>query len=335
MARFSKRRVNITDVAELAEVSIATVSKVLNQKDDHISEETRIRVQEAVQQLGYVPNDMARRLKDSSSRTLGLVIPDISNAFPEMAQGAEDEAFRRGYNLFFCSTGSNPIQEEKCLKMLVSKMVDGIIYVSSNYESGEALIHSLPVPCVAIDRQMSKQEDVGVIRIDNEKAMEDVARFITEKGCRRIGCVTADITKAPSRERYKGLVTGLESCGVPFDQKLLYTGVYSVETGYAGAMSLFEREASLDCIVCGNDMIAIGVMNVCLRLKKRIPEDIKIIGFDDIYISRYLNPELTTVKQNAYEMGQCASRMLIDYVEEGKPLSTVILPHEIVQRSSV
>lgn len=241
MSRYAKRRVTIIDVAELAGVSIATVSKVLNGKDEHISPQTILQVKEAAEELGYVPNDMARSLKAWNTKT------------------------------------------------------------------SEELLSTLPIPCVAIDRNVTENGKIGVVRIDNYQAMYDVAEFVVEKGCRTIGYVTSGITQSPGKERFQGLVDGLEHCGIAFDRRLLYPGIFNVETGHIGAMTLLERKADLDCIVCGNDLIALGVMNVCQRMGKAIPDDIKIIGFDDIYIAKYLYPELTTVNQNAYEMGKCAA----------------------------
>lgn len=335
MGRYSNKRVGIVDVAEFAGVSIATVSKVLNAKDEHISAETRERVLDAVKALNYVPNDMARSLKEQSNKTIGLVLPDITNAFPEMAKGAEDEAARRGYHMFFCTTGGNPIQEARCLRTLVSKMVDGIIYVSSNLETSDTLLGELPVPCIAVDRYVNKRDNIGIVKIDNQKAMSDVARFIVERGAEKIGYITADVTQSPAKERYEGLMAGLKREGRDFPANMLYTGSFDVETGYIGAMSLFGRQPDIDCIVCGNDMIALGVMNVCQKTGKSIPSDVKIVGFDDIYLSKYLNPELTTVRQDAYRMGKCAAEMLISHVEEGSPLTTLVLPHEIVQRGTI
>ncbi len=329
-----KKRTTITDVAIAANVSIATVSKIVNGKDQKISEETRQRVQELIKELEYIPNEMARSLKDAASRTIGLMIPNIGNAFPEMAQGAQDEAFERGYNLFLCSTESNPVQEERFREMLISKMVDGIIYISSNYETSNKFLSELHIPCVAIDRIVENQSGIGVVQIDNYQAMKEAAAFAVSKGCKQIGYITADITQSPSKERYKGFLDGLKECNVEFDQRLLYTGAFQVETGNMGAMALLKQEENLDCILCGNDLIAIGAMNVCQKAGKRIPQDIKIMGFDDIYISKYIYPELTTVRQNVYEMGRRASQMLIDHVENGTELSHIILPHELIERGS-
>lgn len=335
MARYSNKRIGIVDVAEYAGVSIATVSKILNGKDEHISTETRERVLEAVKALNYVPNDMARRLKERSSKTIGLVLPDVNNAFPEMAQGAEAEARKRDYNLFFCTTDGNPIQEARCLRTLVSKMVDGIIYVSSDLETSETLLSELTIPCVAVDRFVNKRDNIGIVQVDNHRAMRDVARFIKERGAKKICYITADVTQSPARERLEGLLSGLKEIGLELPAQLLYTGSFDVETGYIGAMNLLSRDPEIDCIVCGNDMIAIGVINVCHKMGKAIPSDVKVIGFDDIYLAKYLNPELTTVRQDAYGMGKCAAKMLIDYVESDIPLSTVVLSHEIIQRGTV
>lgn len=205
----AQKRVTIKDVAKLADVSIATVSKVLNGKDELVSYKTRVQVRTSADQLGYIPNDMAKRLKESSSKTIGMVLPDFSNAFPEMIQGADDEASWRGYNIFLCNTNGNAIQEEKQIKMLISKMVDGIIYVSSNFESGEKIISGLYIPCVSIDRKIQSGDNIGFVGIDNYTAMKEAGVYLVKNGCKRIGYVTTDISKSPCDERLEGLCSGL------------------------------------------------------------------------------------------------------------------------------
>lgn len=330
-----RNRVTIKDVAMQADVSIATVSKIINGKDKHISEETRQRVFEVIENLEYIPNSMAKGLKEASTRTIGLVIPDIGHAFPEMAKGAQDEAFVHGYTMFFCSTDNNSIQEEKFLNILKSKMVDGIIYVSSDYETSKRLLWDISIPIVAVDRKIDKNQNMGSVGIDNFSAMRDVAKYIVNKGCKKIAYITSDVLMSPSKERYEGFITRLKEMGIDFDKKLHYLGDFSVETGNIGAMVLLQRDPEIDCIVCGNDSIAIGAISTCQKLGKEIPGDIKIIGFDDIYISKYLNPELTTVRQDAYEMGKQAASMLIGYIENKIPLTDMILPYEIMERSTV
>lgn len=335
MVQKNRHRATIKDVALQADVSIATVSKIINGKDDHISEETRQKVFEVIEDLGYVQNSMAKSLKETNTKTLGLVIPDIGNAFPEMAKGAQDEAFAHGYTMFFCSTDSNSVQEEKFLNVLKSKMVDGIIYVSSDYATSKRLLADISIPIVAIDRKVEKNENMGSVRIDNFAAMKDVAKYIVDRGCKKIAYITSDVSMSPGKERYEGFVTGLKEAGITFDKRLHYPGVFSVETGHIGAMTLLQRSSEIDCIVCGNDLIAIGAVSICQKLGKSVPEDVKIIGFDDIYISKYLNPELTTVRQDAYEMGKQAASMLIGHIENKSPLTDIILPYEIMERSTV
>lgn len=335
MIEKNQYRVTIKDVALQADVSIATVSKIINGKDGHISEETRQRVFEVIHDLGYVQNSMAKSLKEANTKTLGLVIPDIGNAFPEMAKGAQDEAFAHGYTMFFCSTDNNSVQEEKFLNILKSKMVDGIIYVSSGYETSKRLLSDLSIPIVAIDRKIEMNRNMGSVRIDNFAAMKDVAKYIADKGCRKIAYITSDVSMSPGKERYNGLMAGLKEAEINFDKRLHYPGSFSVETGHIGAMTLLQRDSAIDCIVCGNDLIAIGAVSICQKLGKSIPKEIKIIGFDDIYISKYLNPELTTVRQDAYEMGKQAASMLIGHIENKIPLTDVVLPYEIMERSTV
>ena len=331
----NQHRVTIKDVAFKANVSTATVSKIINGKDQHISELTRQKVCAVISELGYVPNSIARSLKEANTKTLGLVMPDIGNSFPEMAKGAQAEALIHGYTVLFGSTDNNSIQEEKFLNVLKSKMVDGIIYVSSDYATSKRLLADVSVPLVAIDRKIDKLPNMGSVMIDNFAAMQDVADYITGKGCKNIAYITSDISMSPGKERYAGFVAGLKKAGLDFDKRLHYAGSFSVETGHIGAMMLMQRDADIDCIVCGNDLIAIGALSVCQKLHKKIPDDIKIMGFDDMYISKYLNPELTTVRQDTYEMGRLAARMLIGHIESKLPLKDIILPYEIMERSTV
>ena len=214
-------------------------------------------------------------------------------------------------------------------------MVEGIIYVSSNPVTSEKLLENITVPVVFMDRKIKKRKNMGSVLIDNFSAMREVAGYIAEKGCRQPAYITADTSISPSRERYEGFLQGLEENGIPFNKRLHYTGTFSVETGQIGAMTLLQRNPEIDCIVCGNDLMAIGAVSVCEKLGKKIPEDIKIMGFDDIYISKYLNPELTTVRQDAYEMGRQAAGMLIRYIDQGIPLTDKILPYEIMERGTV
>ena len=335
MAQKNQRRTTIKDVAAYADVSIATVSKIINGKDEHITDATRQRVFEAIDTLGYVQNTMAKSLKESSTKTLGLILPDISNAFPEMAKGAQEEAAAHGYTLIFGSTDNNAVQEEQFLNVLKSRMVDGIIYVSSDAATSERLLTDVNVPVVFMDRMIRKNANMGSVQIDNFAAMRAVAAYIAGKGCQHVAYITSDITMSPGKERYEGFMEGLAEAGIVFDKRLHYAGTFSVETGQVGAMTLLQREPQIDCIACGNDLMAIGAVSVCQKLGKKIPEDIKIMGFDDIYIAKYLNPELTTVRQDACKMGKLAARMLIRHIEYKEDLTDVILPYEIMERSTV
>lgn len=224
------------------------------------------------------------------------------------------------------------MQEEKFLNVLRSRMVDGIIYVSSDYATSNKLLADLSIPVVFIDRKIEKSGNMGSVQIDNYQAMKEVAEYISKKGCKKIAYITADISVSPSRERYEGLMDGLKEAGIAFDKRLHYPGTFSVETGQIGAMTLLQRNPAIDCIVCGNDLMAIGAMSICQKLGRKVPDDIKIMGFDDIYISKYLNPELTTVRQDAYEMGKQAAEMLIEHIEQKSLLKDIVLSHEIVDQ---
>lgn len=325
--------ITIRKIADLAGVSSATVSKVINGKDQHISGETRERILKIVEKEGYITNGIAKSLRVKNTRTLGLILPDVTNLFfSEVAKGIEDAASRRGYSVILCNSDNNNEKEKMYLKILQEKKVDGIILTSSHSNLGREL-DQVPVPVVLVDRDVKTDKHVGRVTVDNELGGYLAAKLMLDKGCTEIGHITARLEFKPSAERFKGFQKGLEESGITMHRDSLYAGLFTMETGYEGARILLSNR-KLDGIFCGNDLIAIGAIKALKEMGKSIPEDVRIIGFDDIALAQYIDPPLTTIRQPIYNLGESSIRVLISMIENGICENTVVLQPEVMVRES-
>lgn len=333
-----EKRPTITDVARAAGVSITTVSKVINNTDEHIRSETREKVHQAIIDLGYIPTTLSKGLKIKYTKTIGFIIPDIGIPFfHSIAGGAGDTASKSGYSVIYSNTDGNDFQEKRCIEMFRTKMVDGFIYISSHNEENEQLIRSCNKPTVVLDRNFLTENDrhMGSILINNYHAACDATELLVQRGCRRPAYVASSIAYSPGKDRFQGFVDTLKSHGIDFVKSRLYVGNFSAETGFSAAMNLMEQDRDIDSFFCENDLEAFGVLNALQRLGFSVPGQIKVMGFDDIYISKFFNPELSTVRQPTRLIGSYAAKMLIDFLEKGDPLGHIIMPHEVIIRKTV
>lgn len=323
---------SIVRIAKLAGVSGATVSKILNGKDHAISEATRKRVLDIIEEEGYIPNSIAKSLKIKKTKTIGLIIPDVMNLFfSELARGVEDSADKLGYSLILCNTDNSETKELKYLNVLQGKMVDGIIMAAVE-NSSDNTISSYKQPLVLIDRDIETNQPVGRIKIDNEKCIYDAVTYLINKGCKNIGFISSKTINPISQNRLKGYKKALEENNIPFNENNVYLENYSINTGYLGALKLYRN--NLDGICCGNDLIAIGAIKALREENIHVPNDVKVIGMDDISISSYIEPPLTTIKQPIYEIGLEAVNLLIDMIEKRETELLRVLNHSLVERRS-
>lgn len=323
----------IKEIAEMANVSSATVSKILNGKDRYISEATRQRVLEIVEREGYIPNAIAKSLKMKSTKTLGIIIPDVMNLFfSELARGIEDAAERMGYSVILCNSDNKLSKEEQYIQVLQEKMVDGIILTASEHSVSKSL-ERRRTPIVLLDRDILIDEEVGRIVLDNIDGAYKAAQFLIDKGCKNIGFISsADINKS-SGQRLTGYKMALADNGLEVDSEKIFLQNYTIDTGYEGSKKLLENY-ELDGICCGNDLIALGVIKALKEKAIDVPKDIKVIGFDDIQISQYLDPPLTTIRQPIYEMGEEAVKMLVDIIEKRGRGETKVFKTTLIERGS-
>lgn len=322
----------IKEIAKLAGVSTATVSKVLNGKDQNISSTTRDRVLKVVDEEGYIPNSIARSLKMKETKTLGLIVPDVVNQFfSELARGVEDAAKKEGYTVFLCNTDNDSSKEQDYIRVLEEKMVDGIILAPS--ERTDKINLNKKTNVVIIDRDINIKNKAGKIGIDNELASYKATTYLIDKGCKKIGFISSGSKNITMAERLNGYKKALLEADLDINESMIYLENYDVSTGYKGTYEILKNN-KIDAICCGNDFIAIGAMKAIKENGYRVPEDIKIIGIDDIEMAKYMDPALTTVKQPIYIMGENAVQMLLNLIKKEKTELIKILDTEIIERSS-
>ncbi len=327
----------IKEVARIAGVSIATVSKVINGCDEHISEATRERVRAVVAKYNYIPNSVARGLKTRKSKIIGILLPDITNPyFPQIVRGIEDAANLRGYGVVFCNTGDNPDREVECYDFLRSKMVDGIIFTRSLKRSARNRVLTEDLPAVVLDRvERDDRADkaCGKVYVDVRRTMYDATMKLFQAGCGEIACLSA--ASDSKSDRFLGYLRALETLDLPYDKSYVFLDKFTEDTGYRGAKAVLEHHPETDGLVCGNDLIAIGALQALSELERQVPRQVKVIGIDNIYFSNFTTPPLSTMGQPTYTMGEAAASMLIDHLEYGKPLFECVFDHEYIQRQTV
>lgn len=331
-------KVTIKQIAKLSGVSIATVSKVVNHKDERISEETRQRVLAVIKEEGYVPNRIASSMVTRKTSTLGLIIPDITNPFfPELARGVEDRANELGYTVILCNSDDGVAKENLYIKMLQEKMVDGIILTAaSDREDIESMQVQSSIPIVGVDRKIKGLKDENVITVDNEQGAFDSVCYMIKRGYKRIVHIAGPMSLEVSRNRYDGFVRGHEVEGVELLPEHLMEGYFTTQWGYTAAKELIDQRIDFDAISCGNDLIAFGVYKALHEARLEMPRDIGVIGYDDIYMSAIVTPALTTVRQPIYQMGKKAASLVIKLIEK-KDIKErdYLLKTELVIRDSV
>lgn len=330
--------VTIKDIAKCADVSIATVSMVLNNKDKGITQKTRDKILKIARELNYRPNRLARGLVTKRTNTLGFVLPDITNPFfPEIVRAAEDTANKFGYNLILCNTDDDSAKERLYIEVLKEKCVDGIIFTSSinpNDKNLEILLN-YKIPFVFLDRFLGTDK-ACIIHSDGIQGMYDMTKYLIEMGHKKIAFISGPYGSSTACERYKGYVKALRENNISIDESLIAEGNYKQDGGKKAMVELLKRKGSFTAVACANDLMAIGVVEVLRENNIKIPEEISVTGFDDINLAKVLYPKLTTVSQPCYDMGHEATKMLIDLVE-GKKLkeNKLILQPKLVIRDSV
>ncbi|EKK4082944.1 ribose operon transcriptional repressor RbsR [Cronobacter dublinensis] len=300
------------DVARLAGVSTSTVSHVIN-KDRFVSDAIRVRVEDAVRTLNYAPSALARSLKLNQTRTIGMLITASSNPFySELVRGVERSCFERGYSLVLCNTEGDEQRMNRNLETLLQKRVDGLLLLcTETHQPSPAIMTRYPaIPTVMMDWSPF-DGDSDVIQ-DNSLLGGDIAtRHLIEKGFTRIACVTGPLDKTPARLRLEGYRAAMQRAGLAVPEGYEVIGDFEFGGGLRAMQSLLALPEPPQAVFMGNDAMAVGAYQALYQAGLRIPQDIALVGYDDIELARYMTPPLTTIHQPKDELGELAIDVLI------------------------
>ncbi len=328
-------KTTLLDIAKAVELSKTTVSRVLNNKPINVSKETKSRIFKAAEELNYIPNSLARSLTTNKSYTIGFIIPDIQNPFfAEMAKAIEIEAENHGYSMILCNTFNSGKKEEEHIKLLISKLIDGVIIVSSGEENkGIELLKSNKVPFVLADRMVTSHHDTKVVFSDNESGIKLGVEYLLHKGHINIAFISGKQKGiANARVHYfKEIATNHNI----YNDDLIESANFSIEGGMAATEKLMKKETQIDSIFYSSDVMAIGGMKYLLRNGYKIPEDISILGYDNIEMSSFIEPELTTIAQPIYKMGEESFKLLMKVLENESCEEEISLKPYLVERKTV
>lgn len=331
------RRVTRDDVAKRAGVSSATVSYVVNNGPRQVSPKTQAKVLAAIEELGYRPNAVARNLRMQRTSTLGLIIPDTFNPyFAEVARGIESVAFENGYIVVLCHSNYDIEKELRYVDVLSSERAAGVIWVpaTNQLEPADRLAEN-HIPFLLLDRNTGRDSVLSVVA-DNFQGGYLATEHLISLGHKRIGCITRPAPLDHSNDRIRGYKTALEDHGLPIDQQLLVLGGYRFEDGRRAARELLTSEAPPTAIVGYNDLMAIGALRAAGELGLKVPEDLSIVGFDDIPGAAFTFPPLTSVCLPKEEMGRRAAELLLNAIagENETEQSSLTIEVSLNQRQS-
>lgn len=304
-------RVTIKDVALVACVSTTTVSHVIN-KTRFVDAATRARVIQAMDDLGYHPNVLARSLRSGVSKTIGLIVPDAANLFfAEVARKIEDYGYEQGYSVILGNSDNDPEKQLNYINTLLAKRVDGVIFISTGGDPKELMrFFDNRVPVVVADRDVPL-ELADVVLLDNEQGGYDATRYLIELGHRKIACITGPHDLSPSQQRVEGYYRAMGEFNIPVNSAYITAGDFQFQGSRDAMERLLGCTPRPSAVFVFNDMMAIGAMTTIRKAGLSIPADISIVGFDDIELASAVTPSLTTIAQPIAEIARCATDLLI------------------------
>jgi LacI family transcriptional regulator len=326
----------ISDVARQAGVSAMTVSRVIN-NSGYISPETRERVEKAILDLGYVPNALARSLRFKQTKTLALVLTDITNPFfTTLARGVEDAASEQGFSVIFCNTDESESKEAEYLNVVLQKQVDGLLLVPA-CSSGDSVtfLQERKVPVVVLDRRVSDVK-VDTLRCDSEEGAYQLTRHLLHLGHTRIAVLSGPPSVSTATDRVAGYRRALAEAGLASRAELVFHAGFSQAGGHQMALQALAVTPRPTALFAANNFITSGAFRAVREAGLRVPEDISIVSFDDLPTASDMGPALTVAAQPAYEMGRRATELLLTRLAGEGPAEPqeIVLPTEIIVRGS-
>jgi LacI family transcriptional regulator len=322
-------------VAERAGVSVNTVSRAINNKSD-INEETKKRVLKVAQELGYVQNATAVALRTKKTRTLGVVIADNRNPFyAEVLNGIEEAAREKNYHIILANTQRDYQKEEEAINLLLAKRVDGLLItpVQDRNDDIKKLIEA-NIPFVIVGRDFENIE-VDAVYNDEVKGGFFATEYLIKKGHKRIAFINGFLHKSPAQGRLEGYKKALKEHGIPLDDMMVSVGDIDVEDGYERTKQMLEKNLDFTAIFAYNDMMAFGAMQAVKEKGLRIPEDIGLVGYDDIPFSSLISPSLSTIRLKKQELGAESVKLLLSRINGSREkMKKIMLNVELIVRGT-
>ncbi len=329
-------KTTVEEIARIAGVSKATVSRVLNDSPSGVGAETRKRVQQIIKSMGYTNNHTTEH-RYIRSKSIALLIPDVTNPyFADIVKAVEMRAKQDDYMVILTNTDFMPEMELEYISKLVAKRVDGFILVSSSSQSYKEYFkpQKYGIPMVLLDRKIAGLEDCPSVCSDNVYASYNACETLIRKGAHSIVFCAGNEGISTSEERMEGYREALRKYDIPFLDTHVKYGQYTVEGGYNAIIDFEKAGVKYDAVLAANDLMALGVVKALKELSYRIPEDVQVIGFDNVTFSQFCSPALSTIQQPTVEMGKRAMEMLIEMINGEKINRNVRLQPRLILRET-
>ncbi len=327
----------IKDVARLAGVSTSTVSHVINHTR-YVSEEISTRVHAAVAQLNYAPSAVARSLKINTTKTFGMLVTVSTNPFfSELVRNVEHACYQQGYHLILCNTEGDVERLQSHLDLLLQRRVDGLLLMctETNHHIAGWFERFGSVPTVIMDWGPI-QPGMDTIQDSAEEGGYLATRHLIDEGHRDIGCLTGPMQKLPAQQRWQGYQRAMQEAGLVVNPQWVLEGSFDCDSGYQAMLALLQLQQRPTAMVAGNDMMAMGLISAAAEHGVRVPDDLSIVGYDDIPFARYMTPALTTIHQDTARIAAVAVQTLLERVQDKQQADrTVMMKPSLVQRASV
>lgn len=333
-----KKNLSIKQIAEISGVSVATVSRVIN-KNGRFSKETEERVLKVIRDNNYKTNLVAKSLRINQTNTIGVIVPDIKNEFFASIVAEIEEYFfeKGGFTVFICNTNGEQEKELDYLASLDSKGVDGLIYISGKNDTLHTSVRR-DIPVVCIDRKPAVEQKIAIVESDNFKGGYIATQYLIDKNCKNILILKNKNNTSTSIERYKGYCKALEKNGFAIDvRNVINLDNTHFDDAKMVIDDLVKKGYNFDGIFATNDWIALGALHALKGNNIKVPENVKIIGFDNVSVSRYSYPSITTIEQDKPLMGKTAAEILLDLISNKNEYNKdmhVTLPVSLVKRET-
>jgi len=334
---FSYQRATIKEVAKIAGVSVATVSRVIN-KNYYVSPEITDRVNKAILECGYVPNSIARSLKNNTTYLIGFIVSDISNShLMSIARAIENVIRESNYNLLVCSTENDPVLEKKYIEAFLSRRISGIILHSTGLLDEYVAEVSKRIPITLVYRKVKSSSFIGDwVDTNGKRGAFLLTQHLIQQGHKRIGVINGKMQFSTAQDRYQGYRDALKASGIPIQEELQYFGDFTESSGYQGAEYLLSLQEPPSAILCMNNVIAYGTLKYLFSHGVRVPEDVSVINYGEIEYADTMKVNLTRIPQDPWVLGQKAGELILERINNPSlPNREIIFDAEIVLGNSV